>query len=357
MIQISNQFAFKGTAVACTPFGCGHINETFLVTTDSGLVYILQKLSPVAFKKPKELMENISAVTKFIASRSSNPNSSLHLIPTVDDKPYFRDENGAIWRAFNFIAPSVCLQKAESSQDFYNAGLAFGRFQQQLAEFPVHTLHESIPDFHNTPVRFQQFHDAIFKNFDNRAETCRKEIETYLAYEKESGAIVNLLADGTLPTRVTHNDTKLNNVLLDYDTREPLCVIDLDTVMPGSSLYDFGDSIRFGASTAAEDEKELDKVWCDMDLFRIYTRGYLTGCAGQLTNTEIEMLPIGAKIMTLECGVRFLSDYLNGDTYFHTAYPEHNLIRARTQLKLVQDMENKWAEMNNIVAQEASKLH
>ncbi len=349
MNGLISQFAVKGAPAQCSRYGCGHINETYLVTCDSGLSYILQKINKNIFTKPEELMENIAATTAFLAEHSDDPRASMHLVLTTDGKTFFKDEAGEYWRMYDFVPSTVCMQKAESPKDFYWSGLAFGRFQGQLADFPAQTLHEAIVDFHNTRARFAQLHAAMEKNYENRAETCKAELEFALARECEGGAIVDKLASGELPLRVTHNDTKLNNILFDYDTRTPLCVIDLDTIMPGSSLYDYGDSIRFGASTAAEDEKDLDKVWCDMELFRTYTEGFLEGCNGSLTDLETEMLPMGAKMMTLECGIRFLADYLNGDTYFRTHYAGQNLDRARTQFKLVADMENKWDTMMKIV--------
>ena len=353
MNELIMQFSVKGAPVQCSRYGCGHINETYLVTCDSGISYILQKINKNIFTKPEELMENIAATTAYLAENSDDPRASMHLVLAVDGKTFHKDAAGDYWRMYEFVTSTVCLQKAESPKDFYYSGLAFGRFQGQLADFPAKTLHEAIVDFHNTRVRFGQLHAAMEKNFENRAESCKAELEFALAHECEGGIIVDRLADGSLPLRVTHNDTKLNNVLFDYDTRTPLCVIDLDTIMPGSSLYDYGDSIRFGASTAPEDEKDLDKVWCDMELFRTYTEGYLAGCGGSLTDLEVEMLPMGAKMMTLECGIRFLADYLNGDTYFRTHYEGQNLDRARTQFKLVADMENKWDTMMQIVKEAA----
>ena len=351
MKEIMKQFRLRGESVQCSRFGCGHINETYLVTCDSGLTYILQKINKSIFTKPEALMENIVAVTEFLAQRSDNPRSSLHLVSTVDGKSFYKDQRGDYWRMYDFVSSTVCLQKVETAKDFYYSGLGFGAFQGQLAQFPAESLQEPIANFHNTCVRFEQLHAALEKNFENRAALCQKEIDFALSLEKEAGAIVDRLASGELPLRVTHNDTKLNNILFDYDTRTPLCIIDLDTIMPGSALYDFGDSIRFGASTAAEDEKDLDKVWCDMELFHTYTQGFLEGCAGNLTELEIQMLPMGAKLMTLECGIRFLADYLNGDTYFRTHYEDQNLDRCRTQFKLVADMESKWDEMKRIVAE------
>jgi len=226
--------------------------------------------------------------------------------------------------------------------------VAFGTFQQQLKDFPAETLCEVIPNFHNTVDRYRIFKEALAADVCGRAASVKAEIDFALAREQEAGTLVNMLAEGKLPLRVTHNDTKLNNVMLDEATRKPLCVIDLDTTMPGLSLYDFGDSIRFGAATAAEDEKDLDKMVMDINLFETYTKGFLSACPG-LTENERDMLPMGAKLMTLECGVRFLTDYLSGDTYFRTHYEGQNLDRCRTQFKLVADMESKWDEMKRIV--------
>jgi Ser/Thr protein kinase RdoA (MazF antagonist) len=354
MNEIIQSFRIKGSPSARVRFGCGHINETYLVACDSGLSYILQKVNRSIFTEPQKLMENIAAVTDFLSSRSSDPRSTMHLVRTVEGGLFHIDESGEYWRVYDFVPSTVCLQKAQTSRDFYHSGLAFGHFQRQLASFPAGSLHEVIRDFHNTRARYAQLHAAMEKNCEGRAALCEKELAFALAREAEGGLIVDLLANGELPLRVTHNDTKLNNVLLDYDTHEPLCVIDLDTVMPGSALYDYGDSIRFGASTAAEDEKDLDKVSCSMELFRTYTEGFLAGCGGSLTPRELELLPMGAELMTLECGIRFLADYLNGDTYFHIERSGQNLDRARTQFKLVGDMESKRQLMAQIV-KEASQ--
>jgi len=256
--------------------------------------------------------------------------------------------DGNFWRVYDFVEDSICLQLPETPEDFYQSAVAFGNFQQQLKDFPAHTLCEVIPNFHNTADRYRLFREALAADVCGRAAQVRDEVEFALAREEEAATLVNMLAAGELPLRVTHNDTKLNNVMLDARTRKPLCVVDLDTVMPGLSLYDFGDSIRFGAATAAEDEKDLSKVWMDLNLYETYTRGFLSACPG-LTQNERDMLPMGAKLMTLECGVRFLTDYLNGDVYFSTHYEGQNLDRCRTQFKLVADMESKWDDMKRIV--------
>ena len=246
---------------------------------------------------------------------------------------------------------SICLQLPETDEDFYQSAVGFGTFQQLLTDFPAAKLHETIPNFHNTPDRYRALLETLERDSMHRAAQVQPEIEFALARQAEMATIQNALTAGELPLRVTHNDTKLNNVLLDAKTRKALCVIDLDTVMPGSSLYDFGDSIRFGAATAAEDEKDLSKMEMSLDRFRVFTRGYVRACPG-LTAKELELLPMGAKNMTMECGVRFLTDYLDGDHYFAVHRDGQNLDRARTQFKLVADMEKKWDEMRKIVEEE-----
>ncbi len=345
------QFQTNGTPVNCAEFGSGHINSTYLVTTDHGCTYILQRINKYVFTDPKAVMENVGAVTGYLSERAENPKEVLNFLRTNEGYYYYIDEDGEYWRCYEF-ADGICLEHPESDADFYESAIAFGRFQEMLSEFPAETLHETIPLFHNTVNRYRMFKEALEKNASGRADTVKEEIAFILARENEAGTIVNALESGELPLRVTHNDTKLNNVLLNKTTRKAMCVLDLDTVMPGSSLYDYGDSIRFGAATADEDEKDLSKMSLDLHLFRVYTAGYLAACPS-LTAKEREYLPLGAKIITLELAVRFLTDYLDGDLYFKTAYPEHNLVRARTQLKLVADMEAKWDEMQKIVAEES----
>ncbi len=252
---------------------------------------------------------------------------------------------------YDFVEGTICLQLPETDEDFYQSAVGFGTFQQLLTDFPAAKLHETIPNFHNTPDRYRALLETLERDPMHRAAQVQPEIEFALARQAEMSAIQNALTAGELPLRVTHNDTKLNNVLLDAKTRKALCVIDLDTVMPGSSLYDFGDSIRFGAATAAEDEKDLSKMEMILERFRVFTRGYVRACPG-LTGKELEMLPMGAKTMTMECGVRFLTDYLDGDHYFAVHREGQNLDRARTQFKLVADMEKKWDEMRKIVEEE-----
>lgn len=346
--QVLQAFPLDAQPVSCDRYGCGHINVTYLVVTETGRRYILQKINSNIFKDIPGLMGNISAVTKYLRTLTNDPRKVLTLVPARDGSDYHRHDDGSFWRMYDFVEDSLCLQSPETPEDFYQSAVAFGAFQQQLKDFPAETLCEVIPNFHNTVDRYRIFREALAADVCGRAASVKEEIAFALAREEETGTLVNLLARGELPLRVTHNDTKLNNVMLDAQTRKPLCVIDLDTVMPGLSLYDYGDSIRFGAATAAEDEKDLNKVWMDIDLFETYTKGFLSACPG-LTEKERDMLPMGAKLMTLECGVRFLTDYLSGDTYFRTHYEGQNLDRCRTQFKLVADMESKWDEMKRIV--------
>ena len=275
----------------------------------------------------------------------------MSLIRTKDGAPHTRygDE---YWRVYDYVDGTICLQQPETDEDFYQAAVGFGTFAQLLSDFPAEKLHETIPNFHNTPDRYRALLETLERDPMHRAAQVQPEIEFALARQAEMSAIQNALTAGELPLRVTHNDTKLNNVLLDAATRQALCVIDLDTVMPGSSLYDFGDSIRFGAATAAEDEKDLSKMEMSLDRFRVFTRGYVRACPG-LTAKELELLPMGAKTMTMECGVRFLTDYLDGDHYFAVHREGQNLDRCRTQFKLVADMEKKWDEMRKIVEEES----
>ncbi len=350
--------AQNGSLVERRPYGNGHINDTFLLRCTSPdqneTKFILQRMNHDIFKNPPQLMENVVQVTQHlrrtILSQGGDPNrETLNVLQTRNGADWYQDSSQNYWRVFPFIERSVCLEKVESEKDFYDSAVAFGNFQRQLADFPVRKLHETIPNFHNTSSRFEDFQKAVQEGDQSRAALAQAELAFALDRKQDTAVLTNLLAEGKLPLRVTHNDTKLNNILFDADTHKALCIIDLDTVMPGLSLYDFGDSIRFGANTGAEDETDLSKVELDLSLFEAFTKGYLEGCAGSLTPKEIEMLPMGAKLMTYECGIRFLADFLTGDHYFKTHREHHNLDRARTQFKLVADMEAKWHDMTVIV--------
>ena len=355
MNTISERFRIQGAQTSCERYGNGHINETYLVQTTSGRDYILQKINTNVFRNVEGLMANIVAVTEYLAARDGDPRHTLHVVPTLDGASFFRDAEGGCWRVYDFVTDSICLEKVESEEDFVQSAIAFGMFQKQLADFPAATLTETIPQFHDTSERVRQLREAIAADKAGRRKDVQAEIDFALDRAEEAGCMVRMLAEGRLPLRVTHNDTKLNNVMLDARTRKPLCVIDLDTVMPGLAANDFGDSIRFGASTAAEDEKDLDKVEMSLRLFEAYARGFLGACGDSLTDEEIRTLPMGAKLMTYECGIRFLADYLNGDTYFRTHYPEQNLDRCHTQFKLVADMEGKWDGMAAVIARVAGR--
>ncbi len=346
--QVLTNFQLPGDPVSAERYGHGHINETYLVATNQGKCYILQKVNTTIFKNIDALMGNLEAVTSYLSKQTDDERRVMRLVKTVDGKPYLQYADGSTWRMFVFVEDSICLQKPETAEDFYQSAVAFGEFQQMLQDFPAETLMETLPNFHNTRDRYRIFREVLEKDPMGRAQAVQSEIEFALAREKEAATLVELLEAGKLPLRVTHNDTKLNNVMLDATTRKALCVIDLDTVMPGLSLYDFGDSIRFGAATGDEDEQDLDKIEMSLELFETYTRGFLTACPG-LTQMELEMLPMGAKLMTLECGVRFLTDYLDGDHYFANRREDQNLDRCRTQFKLVADMEKKWERMHRIV--------
>lgn len=350
-------YQFAGELVDVRPYGSGHINDTYLVVlkeNDSEKKVILQRMNKNIFTKPVELMENVLGVTSYLRERiienGGNPErETLNVIPTAEGKAYFVDSEGEYWRAYKFITGATSYDAVETPEDFYQSAVSFGNFQRLLAEYPAETLHETIEGFHDTKARFAVFKKAVEEDVCGRAASVQKEIDFVLAHEDVANVFGDMLAQGELPLRVTHNDTKLNNIMIDDETRKGICVIDLDTVMPGLAMNDFGDSIRFGASTAAEDEQDLSKVSCDMGLFEIYTKGYIEGCGGRLTQKEIEMLPMGAKVMTFECGMRFLTDYLEGDHYFKVHREGHNLDRCRTQFKLVEDMEAKWNTMQEIV--------
>ncbi len=349
MNGVINNFKIKAPAKDVYRYGNGHINETYKVDCANGSEYILQKINKKVFTRPDLLMENIVAVCKHVASKSKDPRNAMTVIEANDGKNYFVDADGEYWRVYDFITGSVCLEKVEEVSDFYQSAYGFGCFQRMLADFDASTLHETIKDFHNTPKRFERFKQVLKEDKFDRAKNVQKEIEFALAHEKDASHALDKLNSGEIPLRVTHNDTKLNNVLLDEKTHEALCVIDLDTVMPGLSINDFGDSIRFGASSAAEDEPDLDKVYFVPELYETYAKGFLAACGSALTEEEINLLPWGAKLMTLECGVRFLTDYLEGDVYFRTHSPDHNLLRTRTQFKLVSDMEANWDFMKKTV--------
>lgn len=343
---------FTTLPAVCEPYGNGHINDTYLVVGDKR--YILQRMNTRVFPNPFELMENIAAVTAHVREKlkemGTQGRCALTVIPTLDGKDYYCDDEGSYYRLYDFVEGTVTHERVERAEDFYLCAKAFGEFQGYLADFPAEKLHETIANFHNTPWRYANLMRAVEADAFGRLHQVMAEVDFARKREAFCHILEDAYAAGTLPKRVTHNDTKLNNILFDATTGAPKCVIDLDTVMPGYSVTDFGDSIRFGANTAAEDEQDLTKVSLDLALFEMYAKGFLEGCGGKLTDTECDLLPEGAMMMTLECGMRFLTDYLEGDVYFKTHRPRHNLDRARCQFALVADMEKKLPEMRAIVA-------
>lgn len=348
---ITENFRFKGEYKDFKTKNDGHINSTYVLIFDENgkkQKYTLQKINTFVFKKPQELMQNIVGVTNHI--KANGEMKTLDFIPAKNGKYFVTDNDGNCWRVYKFVDDVYTCNIIDSEKVFYNAGKSFGKFQKILADYPIDTLFDTIPNFHHTFSRFLDFKKAVKDNASGRRDSCEKEIRFILDREADTKVLLNLIEEGELPIRVTHNDTKLNNILFDNRTDDGICIIDLDTVMPGLSLYDFGDSIRFGANTAKEDEKDLGKVSLSLPLYKAYTEGYLSEAKDSLTEKEIEYLPFSAKLMTLECGMRFLGDYLNGDTYFGTDYPEHNLVRARTQIELVKDIERKFEDMKKITA-------
>ncbi len=358
--EIVKHFAFEGEFQCVAEFGTGHINSTFIADfkcAENEKRYVIQRINTSVFKKPDELMKNIFAVTDYlykeIEKTGGDPErETLHFIKTTDGRNYFESENGDCFRAYAFVKNSVSFDRADTPELFEKSGIAFGKFQNMLGNFPAGILFETIPNFHNTAWRFEnEFMPALFSSDDELHASCREEIDFVTSRRGITGILYDMAERGELPLRVTHNDTKLNNVLFDKDTLDALCVIDLDTVMPGLALYDFADSIRFGASTAAEDEADLSKVSLNLEYFRAYARGFLSRAGETLTKAERDNLAFACVVITLECGMRFLTDYLNGNTYFKIDYPTHNLVRAKNQFALVRDMEKKLDEMKAIIAE------
>ncbi len=334
------------------PYGDGHINDTFVA--DSTPRYILQRINTSIFKNPDELMENIVSVTehlrKKICAAGGNPDrETLTVINTIDNKPYYVSENGSCYRVYKFITDTISLNLPENPHQFETSAKAFGKFQNMLSDFDASKLHETIPNFHHTPKRIENLKAAMAEDAAGRKAQVQDIYDEYMKFEELCCKIQQGLDSGDIPLRVTHNDTKLNNVLFDRASGEGICVIDLDTVMPGSLLFDYGDSLRFGASTAVEDEADLDKVNFDLEYFESYTKGFLSELGSTITKAETELMPLSALVLTFECGIRFLTDYLQGDTYFKIHYPDQNLVRTKNQLKLCQDIFAKLDTMADIV--------
>ncbi len=343
--KIAQIFAGDEKILSCVPYGNGHINDTYKVETRQSS-FVLQRINRHVFVRPDQVMENLTGVTNYIAEQfrrdGIDPEGRvLHVVRTADGRTFHIDEYGEYWRACSLVTGAVCYERAETEAIFRESAVAFGYFQYLLREYPVRKLHETIAGFHDTPMRLKQFRQALEQDAAGRAWKVREESAFLLEHAGLAGRLQDAYDLGDLPLRVTHNDTKLNNVLINETTGRWMCVLDLDTVMPGFSALDFGDAIRFGASTGAEDEPDLDKVHFDRHLYEVYREGFLEGCRGALTKTEEEMLPDGALVITYEQALRFLADYLAGDVYYKTAREEHNLDRARTQIRLLEEMEEQ----------------
>jgi len=353
MQKIFRQYSFGKEIKSIAPFGHGHINKTYLVVTGNKKKYILQRINQDVFKKPKEVMKNIELVTSYIRNQVKNDGrdpsrAALEIIPTINKKTYAQVDD-YYWRCYRYVIGAKTYEIIEKPELFYEVGKAIGIFQRQLQFFPIERLHITIPDFHNTPVRFQNFLKATYFDENNAGLYAFNESKFIFDRKSIMSTITDMLDNNEIPLRVTHNDTKLNNIMIDESSQRAICVIDLDTVMPGSVLYDFGDAIRIGASTAVEDEPDLSKVKLDINLFELFSRGFLEETHWFLKQKEIDNLVEGARIITLECGMRFLTDFFAGNTYFKIDYPQHNLIRARTQFKLVKEIEDNYHKLQNII--------
>ena len=341
--QACGAFFDNGNITYIAPYGEGHINTTMLVCVN-GVQYILQRMNTSVFSSPDDVMNNIYGVTSHLSAKGKE---TLNVIPTVDGDLYLKHDTGC-YRMYKFIENTVSHQSCPDKETLYYAGKAFGEFQNALSDFDPARLKEIIPDFHNTPKRYENLKKAVDTDKRGRLKACLSEVNFATQRNNTYSGIVDALNSGEIPVRITHNDTKLNNILMDCDTNKARAIIDLDTVMPGSMLYDFGDAIRFGTSTGAEDEKELELIHFDIEAFKAYADGYLEALKDSITEKEVELMPYSAYLMTMECGMRFLTDYLEGDTYFATHYPEHNLVRCRTQFKLASEMEKEFEHMSSI---------
>ena len=355
--DIGGQFQIEGEFIEARPHGSGHINDTYLgiYNTIRGVKrFVHQRINHNVFKRPEELMENIERVTGYARQRiieaGGDPErETLTLVATLDGKSFYKTVDGEYWRTYVFINGARTYEMVEDLRHVYSAAKAFGNFQKLLDSLPGERLHETIPGFHHTRRRFEAFRQAVEKDTANRAKTIHSEINFYLNREAIASLVLDRLETGQLPERITHNDTKLNNVLIDNLTGDGICVIDLDTMMPGSALYDFGDLVRMGTATAAEDELDLSKVGVDLNMYTWLARGYLDATRDFLTSQEADLLAFAGQLITFEQGIRFLSDYLNGDIYYKIHRPEHNLERTRTQLKMLKEMETKQDEMEAII--------
>ena len=363
LIEVCRHFRIPGEYRCCEEINVGNINKTYKVTFEGEnpekpgktrlKSYIVQSVNTFAFKNPVQVMDNIDKVTEHI--RAKDPNRcALHFHHTHDRKTYIFDKSG-FWRLFNFI-PSATYSATENLRVIYNAGLAFGDFQMMLSDFDASQLHETIPDFHNTIKRYEQLEAQVAADPVGRVQEVREEIAWIRSMKNQACKVTQMQIDGVLPLRVTHNDTKINNVLFDKETDDALVVIDLDTVMPGLAGYDFGDAVRFAANFMAEDSPEPQKAGVNMDIFRAFAEGFLSKTAKALTQMEIDTLALSCLAITCEQVTRFLADYIAGDVYFKTGYAEHNLVRTRCQIALAKDMQQKLPQMEKIIRDCVKKM-
>jgi len=357
VLELKEKFNIAGDFVGYEIFKSGHINTTVMARFEvDGKIkeYVFQKINKYVFKKPEEVMENISNVTNYIKNKLKSRGEKtsrrvLKFYPSQSGKHFTIDENGDYWRVYKFVNKSITFNETDNLKVLEETGKAFGEFQQLLDGYPIKDLNIIIPHFHNTVNRYKIFKEVLENNPVGRVQKVQEEINQYLAIEQIATKMYKMQKMGELQLRVTHNDTKCNNVLFDEETGKYLCVIDLDTIMPGLVGFDFGDAVRFAGNTCSEDETDLDKVKLDFDKFEALTKGFISRVGTSLTKAEQETLALGAITMTVECGVRFLTDYIDGDNYFKTEYPEHNLDRARCQLKLALDMIENYDKMQEIV--------
>ena len=356
--DISKQFQIYGEILHAETLKIGHINETYSATYSQGgtrVRYIHQKINRNVFKNPAAVMDNVMRVTTHIRKKLEGQNlrdvtrRSLIVIPTRDGHSFYQNGDSEVWRTFIFVEGVETFEAVQSPEQAYQAGRAFGDFQRQLVDLPGERLFETIPDFHNTPKRFSALKTAIEKDHYNRAKDAKPEIEFALEHENVVDVILNAMARGKIPERITHNDTKFNNVMMDVLTGEAMCIVDLDTVMPGCALYDFGDMVRTTTSPTLEDELDLSKVKMQMPMFKRLAEGYISTAGDFLTKAERSLIAFSGKLITFEIGIRFLTDFLSGDTYFRIHRPAHNLDRCRTQFKLVESIEKQEAAMQKYV--------
>lgn len=355
--RICSKFALYGDFLVAVPFGGGHVNDTFQLTFDQGgvrLHYVLQRINRNVFRKPEQVMENMDRVTRHLlakihAERVETRKRTIRLLRTFANQPCVTDERGDVWRAYIFVENARAYDVLETPEQAFKVAQAFGEFQCNLVDLPGPRLHETIPDFHNTPKRLEALRQAIRRDPVGRERRVRREIDFIMKRADETERLLRLQAEGAIPERITHNDTKVNNILIDDLTGDGICVIDLDTVMPGLSLYDFGDMVRAGTSPAEEDEVDLAKVGMRFEMYEALYRGFLSSAGSFLTEAERENLPFSGKLITFEIAIRFLTDYLEGDVYFKVKRPEHNLERCRNQLRMVESIEEQSKRMKDLL--------